>query len=213
MLSGNRNSAPQSLFPFLHHVQCHVLNHCLFASLRGPDVPLFQFEDASFSVAKEKLPHPLADGERDHLRDRLEACDRTTIRRVFPVATIEDEDRPSFEEPVVLIVPRVGQLPLNHLLHQLKYRIFDGRALPVWEGVDTVDPTCLPRGCAAEDLLKLRFSEVKQSASPPSPDNSFHLAGDFQDGPVSSPSVAHLVINTPPELQRFLRIRCLLVSA
>ena len=48
----------------LQHIRGQILGHCLLATLRGSDAPLFQFEDASFTVAKEKLPHPLVDAER-----------------------------------------------------------------------------------------------------------------------------------------------------
>ena len=59
------------------------------------------------------------------------------------VTALEDEDGPPFEEPVVLLVPPVGEFPLDHLLHQLKDDLFDLWEFLDWEEVHTVTPQAL----------------------------------------------------------------------
>ena len=72
----------------------------------------------------------------DHLCDGREAGDSAVIRLVFSVSSLEDQDRPPFEEPVVLLVPPVGDFPFDHFLHQLEDRFLDGRAPLDREGVN-----------------------------------------------------------------------------
>ena len=67
--------------------------------------------------------------ERHHLRNGWETGDWPVVRGIFPVTTLEDQDRFPFEEPVVLLVPPVLDSPLHHLLHKLEHRFPDWRAL------------------------------------------------------------------------------------
>lgn len=46
----------------------------------------------------------------DHLRDGWEAGDWAVVSRILPVPTLEDEDRPPLEEPV-LLVPCIRHFP------------------------------------------------------------------------------------------------------
>ena len=78
------------------------------------------------------------DGECYHLRNGWEAGDGAVVGGVLPVPTLEDEDGPSFEEPIVLLVPRFLLSPFHHLFDQLEDCFLDGRALLDGEGVDAV---------------------------------------------------------------------------
>ena len=96
-----------------HHIRSDVLDNRLLATLRGSDTSLLTLQDASLDALKEIITHPLVDGKRHHLRDCGEAGDGTVIRKVLPVAAFIDEDRPSFQEPVILLVLSVSDFPLH----------------------------------------------------------------------------------------------------
>ena len=57
----------------LHHIQCHILQHCFLASLGGSDPPLLILEDASSNTPEEPYTHQFMDCECDHLHDGGEA--------------------------------------------------------------------------------------------------------------------------------------------
>ena len=118
------------------------------------------------------------DGECDHLCNRREAGDRAVIGGVFQVSTLVIQNRPPFEEPIVLLVPSVCYLPLDHLFHELEDCFLDRPTLLDGEGVDVVDSACLPWCGAPEDFIKLILRECKPSAVP-SPDFISHDRGRF----------------------------------
>ena len=152
------------------------------------------------------------DGERHHLRDRRETGDRAEVCWVFPVSALKDEDGAPFEEPVVLLVPPVGNLPLDHLLDQLVHSFLDRWTSLDGEGVDAVYSACLPRGRAPEDLVKFLFRECSPAAS--SLDLPSDLSEDFLDRLVnSSPIAGILVIDGPPELQCFQGIWSIFITS
>ena len=66
------------------------------------------------------------DGKGHHLRDGWEAGDGTVIRRVFSVTILEDEDRPSFEEPIILLIPLVLDLSFDTFFTIPKTAFLDG---------------------------------------------------------------------------------------
>ena len=60
------------------------------------------------------------DGKCHHLRDGGEAGDGAVVRRVLPVSALEDQDGASFEEPVVLLVPRISFIPFDDIPDKVK---------------------------------------------------------------------------------------------
>ena len=79
------------------------------------------------------------------LRDGGEAGDGAVVGGILSVSALEDENSPSFEEPVVLLIPLVPDTPLDNLFDPLEHRLLDWRALLDGEGVHIVNPACLPR--------------------------------------------------------------------
>ena len=95
------------------------------------------------------------------------ACDGAVVGGVFPVTALVDQHCPPFEEPIVLLVPILGDFPRQHL-DQLKHCFSDWMALFDWEWRDRVYWTCLPRRRELEDLVELFFCKGNPSASPSS---------------------------------------------
>ena len=199
MLSGNVVQL-HNILPFfhLHHVGCNIFNRHLLASLGCTNASMLQFQDG-FSVSKQPSPHPLVDGECHHLCDCLKAGDGTVVCLVLSVSSIEDEDRPPFEEQVVLLLPGTRYFPLNYLLHQLIHRFHDRRTRIDREGVYTVDSTGFPWSRTREGIFKLLFRECVPFASSLSC-LQFHSPEDLQDGHVLSQSFYYfLVIDAFPK--------------
>ena len=71
------------------------------------------------------------DCQRHHLRDSREAGDGTVICRVLPVTSFKDKDCTPLEEPDVLLVPPVLDLPFDCLLHRFVHHFSDLLALLV----------------------------------------------------------------------------------
>ena len=68
------------------------------------------------------------DGQSDHLRDGRAAGDGAVVGWVLPVAAFEDQNRPPFKDLVVLFIPLLSDLPLDHLLHKLIHSFLDAMA-------------------------------------------------------------------------------------
>ena len=98
--------------------------------------PLFTVEDARLCAPEQPIPYTLVNGKGDHLRNHWEASDRAVVRRVFVVATFEDQHNPPFEESVVLLFPHFLQSPFHPLFDQLEDCFLDWRAFLDGEGVD-----------------------------------------------------------------------------
>ena len=195
-----------------HHVRGKILYHSLFATLRGSDATLLTFQQTPFNSPKEQFPHPLVEGDRDHLRDGWETGYRAVVRWVFPITALVYEDCPPLDEPVVFLVPPVSYLPLDHLLDQLVHRLLDRRAFLDGEGVYGIDAAGLPRGRAPEDLFKFLFRECSPAAS--SWDLPSDISEDFLDGIINSPPIAGiLVVDAPPEHQRVFSVGSLVFAS
>ena len=152
------------------------------------------------------------DGEGDHLCNRWEAGDWAVVGGVFPIDALVDQHCPSFEEPVVLLVPPFLQSPFNHLLDQLVHRLLDWLAFLDGEGIHAVNTARLPRCCAPEDFVELFFRELfpSTSSSKTFTDSSKH----FLDGFILSPPFSdNRVVDGPPELKCFLGIGCVLIAS
>ena len=84
---------------------------------------------------EEESLYPLVDGEGDHLGNGWKTGDGAVICGVLPVTALEDQDGPSFEEPIVLLVPSIRDFPLHHLFHRLEDSFSDWRAFLDGEGI------------------------------------------------------------------------------
>ena len=135
------------------------------------------------------------DGECYHLRDGGEAGDWPVVGGVFSVASFEDQDRASFEEPVVLLDPTVSDLPFHHLLHELEDSLLNGWALLDGKGEDAIYPARRPWGSASKNFFKLFFCELEPPASS-SPYFIFHSVEDPSDVSVIFPPFAVLLLLT-----------------